>query len=162
MIYNVHGGALNLTQLQPQVLLSAITFSHNNAGQVVHWRHQGMARCLMVKASHLQSARHGLDSRFAAQKIRALWWDSISNSTGPGPGVTSPVQRRFGSVWDHFLDQTRSMCSICSVVCCLFHINRTWRQPQKKKAIDITASIAWISYVVERKCMYATFSASEN
>jgi len=36
MTYNVHGGTLNLTQLQPQVLLSAITFSHNKAGQVVH------------------------------------------------------------------------------------------------------------------------------
>jgi len=53
---------------------------------------------------------------------------------------TSPVQHRFGSASEHFLDRTRSMCSICSVVFVHFiqttlHVSHT-----KKKVIDITAS----------------------
>ena len=40
-----------------------------------------------------------------------------------------------------FLDRTRSMCSICNVVFCLFHINNTSYQPQKKKITDVTATV---------------------
>ena len=47
--------------------------------------------------------------------------NSVSTGAGSGTG-TSPAQHRFGSVSEHFLGRTWSMCSICSVV----FVHFTW------------------------------------
>jgi len=58
---------------------------------------------------------------------------------------SGPTSLQFGL--GTFLDQTQSMCSICSVVFCSFDINHTSHQPQK--VTDVTASIGRISYILE-------------
>jgi len=75
---------------------------------------------------------------------------SVSDSTGPRPGP-GHLLSDIASVQSEniFLDQTRSMCSICFIVfVCLFHINCTLHISHKKEVID-TASSGLMFYVVK-------------
>ena len=78
-----------------------------------------------------------------------------SVSTGPGPG---PLQSNMASVWCWNIFWTGLGLYAAFALLFLFISYK----PQKKKVIDITASIGWLSYVVERKCMCAAFSANSN
>jgi len=56
-------------------------------------------------AEHQNCCKETLQALQILTSIRSSSWS-----------CTSPVQHRFGSVSEHFLDQTQSVCSICSVV----------------------------------------------
>ena len=81
-----------------------------------------------------------------------------SVSTDPGPGLFStvpgpgPLWSNIASVWSRYICWSGlGLCVAFALLFCLFHMNHTSHQPQKKKIIDITASMVRIFYVVKRQ-----------
>ena len=109
-----------------------------------------------VKGFH-PYARKARNARNASACI-ARFYTSVSTGPGLGPG---PLQSNIASVRcrEHFLDQTLSLCSSCSLVF-VYRIKHTLHQPQKRKQLTSLASGEYLT--LNFKFVYVTFSASKN
>jgi len=67
---------------------------------------------------------HALDIHATSVSSRSWCW-------------TIPARFRFGSVSQHFLDKTRSMCQHLRCCFCLLHINCTSHKPQKESLVGV-------------------------